>query len=253
MGEEKNLVTAFQIHEGKVMTSDQQKLGIIVNIFIDPEMDFAARMLIFPEERPWWWDMFVKRGKEWSLDLIEQALPEETDKILKTVAEKGSDFALEFWTEYLKRRKCYFVSLLEISKIEQKKVILKIDKTGEHIVSLKSSLNQIKSGYGDLTTYENELAFFREDDLLKEENKTLLPITLNLPVFKTKKVYDQQGGKGYVFNILLDPKKGQVTNIIVQIPAGPDAGNHIISTMDFDWSTFEVKTNLATAPIYGSL
>ncbi len=236
MGEEKNFVTAFQIHKGKVFTSDQKKIGIIVNLIIDPEMDFAARLLIFPEEKPWWIDWLSQRGQEMSLDLIKQVLPEETDKILKDVAEKGPDVALQLWKEHLKRRKCYLVSLLEISKIDGQ------------TVHLKSSLNQIETGYGDIATNENEIAFFDEDALSSDENKTLLSITLELPNFKGKKVSDQQGGKGRIFNIQLDTTRGQVTNIIVQT-VGENPGNHIISSKDFDWSTFETTTNLAIAPI----
>ncbi len=234
--DETTVVNAIQILKSKVVSADNQKLGAIVNVIIDLEMDLAAKLLIFPQEKAWWIGWLSERGAEISLDLVKQALPEETDKILKDVADKGPDAALDFWREHLKHRNCYLVPLHEIESIEGQ------------TVNLKSSLEQIKACYGDLSLNEDQVALYPEDALAIEENKTLLPITLNLPSLKGKKVTDQTGIKGRIFNAQLDPKKGQITTIIVET-AGLNAGNHIVDAQDFDWSTFEVKATFASTPL----
>jgi sporulation protein YlmC with PRC-barrel domain len=235
--DENSFVNAAQIHKGKVLCSDKKKLGVIVNIIIDLEMDLAARLLIFPQEKPWWVVWLTEKGQDITIDLVKQAFPEDTDKILTDIADKGSDAALDLWKERLKHRNCYLVPLHEVKNIEGQ------------CVNLKSSLDQIASCYDDLSTNEGEIALYPEDALSTEENKTLLPITLNLPKLKGNKVSDQEGHKGRIFNIELDAKKGQVANIIV----AANAGNHVVSAEDFDWSTFESKANIETAPLLTSL
>ncbi len=217
-------------------SADKQKLGAIVNIIIDSEMDLAARLLIFPQEKAWWVGWLTERGAEITLDLVKQALPEETDKILKDVADKGPDAALDLWKEHLKHRNCYLVPLHEFDSIEGQ------------TINLKSSFEQIKACYSDLSLNEDEVAFYPDDALAIEENKTLLPISLNLPSLKGKKVTDQTGMKGRIFNVQLDPKKGQITTIIVET-VGLNAGNHMVNAQDFDWSTFEVKATFASLPL----
>jgi len=239
MAEEVKRVTAFDLHKARVFTRDKQMLGIIVNIIIDSKIDFGTRLLIFPKERPWWEDWLTKEGQEITMDLIQRALPDKTDQILKDIAEKGPDVALGFWKEYLKRRKCYLISLLEMDHIEIKKV---------NEIVLKKDQREIEKSYDDFQTYEGEVAFYPENAISNEENKTLLPITLNLPCFKGQPVTDPEDKKGRIFNIQLDAKKGQVSHLIVQT-SGDCAGNHIISSKDFDWSSFDIKTNLATAPL----
>lgn len=202
-------------------------------------MDLAARLLIFPQQKPWWISWLAQRGGEISIDLIKQALPEDTDKIIKDVAEQGSDAALDLWKERLKHRDCYLVSLHEIESI------------GGQTVNLKSNLEHIKTGYCNLSVNEGEIALYPDDALSVEENKTLLPINLNLTSLKGKRVTDQEGRKGRIFNVQLDPKKGQVTDIIVET-VGVNAGNHLISAEDFDWSTFEAKLAFSTAPFLNS-
>jgi sporulation protein YlmC with PRC-barrel domain len=233
-------VNAAQIHKGKVLCSDKQKLGVIVNVVIDLEMDLATRLLIFPQEKPWWVLWLTEKGTDITIDLIKQAFPEDTDKILTDVAEKGSDAALDLWKERLKHRDCYLVPLHEVENIEGQ------------MVNLKSSLDQIANCYDDLSTNEGEIALYPDDALSTEENKTLLPITLNLANLKGKKVTDPEGRKGRIFNVQLDPKKGQITDIIVET-VGVNAGNHLISAEDFDWSTFEAKVAFSTAPFLTSL
>jgi sporulation protein YlmC with PRC-barrel domain len=229
------VVQATQIIKSKVMTADNQNLGAIVNIIIDLEMDLAARLLIFPQQKPWWISWLAQRGGEISIDLIKQALPEDTDQIIKDVADRGSDAALDLWKERLKHRNCYLVSLREIKSIE------------EQTVNLESDLEQIKKCYCDLSLNEGEIALYPDDALPVEENRTLLPITLNLPNLKGKRITDQEGRKGRIFNVQLEPKKGQVTSIIVET-VGVNAGNHLISAEDFDWSTFEAKVTFSTSP-----
>ncbi len=203
-------------------------------------MDLAARLLIFPQQKPWWVSWLAQRGEEISIDLIKQALPEDTDKIIKDVAEQGSDAALDLWKERLKHRNCYLISSIEIESIK------------EETVNLKSDFEQIKKCYCDLNLSEGEIAFYSDDAVPVEENKTLLPITLNLPNLKGKKITDPQEQKGRLFNVQLDPKKSQITDIIVET-VGLNAGNHLISAEDVDWSTFEAKVSFSTAPLLTSL
>jgi len=234
------VVQGTNILKSKVVSADKQNLGVIVNVIIDLEMELAARLLIFPQQKPWWISWLAQRGEEISIDLIKKALPEDTDKIIKDVAEKGSDAALDLWKERLKHRNCYLISLHEIESIEGKNV------------NLKSNLEHIKACYCDLSLNEGEIALYPDDTLSVEENKTLLPITLNLANLKGKKVTDPEGKKGRIFNVQLDPKKSQITGIIVEI-VGVNAGNHLISAEDFDWSTFEAKVAFSTAPLLTSL
>lgn len=203
-------------------------------------MDLATRLLIFPEQKSWWIGWLAQRGGEISIDLLKQALPEDTDKIVKDVAEQGPDAALDLWKERFKHRNCYLVSLHEIEKIERQTVYLKLNS------------EQIKACYCDLSLNEGEIAFYPDNALSIDENNTLLPITLNLTNLKGKKVTDPEGRKGRIFNAQLDPKKDQITDIIVET-VGENAGNHSISSQDFDWSTFEAKVPFTTAPLQTSL
>lgn len=238
--QEIGVVNGAQILKSRVVSADKQKLGVVANFIIDLDMDLAARLLIFPEEKAWWVGWLTERGAEISLDLVKQALPQDTDAILKDVADKGPDAALDLWKEHLKHRNCYLVPLHEIDKIEGQ------------TVNLKSSLDQIRTCYCDMSLNENEVALYPDDALSTDENKTLLSITLNLPNLKGRRVSDQGGHKGRIFNVQFNPKKGQVTCIIVET-VGENAGNHLLSGGDFDWSTFECKADFSAAPLLSSL
>jgi sporulation protein YlmC with PRC-barrel domain len=242
-------VRACSLRNDKVFTSDKKKLGTVVNIVFNTELDWPeAKLLIFPDGPSWVEKELGGIVGEKAVEMVKDLLPEEADKITKDIQSKGTDTALRIWKDFLKKKeekafeKFHLIPILEINEFRRAKdqIVFKSDR-----IILKGDLELETSKYcfadpNDAVS-DTEVALYKAGaPEVAEDEKILWPISLNLPCIQGLLVRDCGGARGRIDDVQLNFEEGTITDLVVKT-LGKGAGEHVVSIADFDFSTSTCK------------
>jgi hypothetical protein len=231
------LVRASSLRNDNVSTTDDEKLGTVVNVIFEADSNCPiAYILVFPHEKNWLLQQIRENWGGIATGFVERNLP-ELPQGWDEIKKKGTSEAQRVWNAYVKdnaqkrqlaNKICYLILISEIDG----------QKLSGNQVALKDKLVGIRDNYcyvGDPQVSETLVPLYATPN--KPTRDSLLPITLNLqPVFQRLKVWDSNKTPGWILDVQLDTEQRVVANIVVQV-AGKDAGDYLVSPQDFDFST----------------
>lgn len=234
------IVDASLIRNDLVFTSDNKKIGSVINVILTCSSRFPkASILVFPPEQNWLEGYVKKHWGKLTIGTIKRAFPAEIPKIAEDIKTKGAEEAERIWNAYskdnlakaqLELKKCYLIPSLAINgaKRTKKEVFLKID------------LERVESRYGYIgeppVSAATHVAFFSASNIAFRDAEKLLPATLNLQPIQGLEVQDCNGDTGIINDIQVDFERNEVVNLIVQT-SGEKAANRIVRAEDLDLST----------------
>lgn len=234
---------ASLIRNDAVFTSDDKKIGTVINIILEPSDTYTrASLLVFPPEQNWLEAYLRKNWGKLTIDTIKRLFPSEVPSIVKDIEEKGADEAERLWNEYAKDNikkiqmeltKCYLIPSLAVdgSRCTKKEAFLR-----SNLESVEGRCAYI----GDPPVNDQNMAFFSTHSKARRDWENLLPVTLNLTPIKGLEVQDCEGNTGYLEDLQIDCEQNAVSNFVVQT-AGKGAGNYLLNAEDFDLSTLTSK------------
>ena len=247
------IVDASIIRNDSVFTSEEKKIGTVVNIILNLNSKFPkASILVFPPEQNWLEGYLKKNWGKLTIDTIKRAFPAEIPKMLDDIKDKGTDEAERIWNAYYKDnmskaqmalKKCYLVPGLAIDENKRTKteIFLKID-----LERVESKYSWI--GEPPVSTTQN-VAFFSATNVAFRDADSLLPVTLNLIPIQGLEIHDSDDNIGTIDDIQVDFSRNEVVNLVVQT-SGENAANRIVSTEDFEFSTLTCNKSFS---IYSEL
>lgn len=228
---------AYKVRNDTVCTSDNKKIGTIVNILFDSEPDcLIAYILVFPREKNWIWQQLEDNWGGLTIGFIERNLtdlPSNWNEIKK----RGINEAQRVWTAYmkdneqkkqLKHKICYLIPIDEINNL----------RPSDSQVILRDTFESIQNKYcfiGDPQVCETLIPLFATPNIPTRE--TLLPITLNLsPVLQGLKVRDVNSKPGWIDGVQLSIKDGVINSLIIKL-VGKTGGKYLVNPQDFNFDT----------------
>jgi sporulation protein YlmC with PRC-barrel domain len=238
------VVEASLIRNDTVFTSDDEKIGTVINIILEPSSRHTrASILVFPPEKNWLEAYLRKNWGKLTIDTIQRLFPSQVPSIVKDIKEKGAAEAERLWNEYAKDNikkiqmeltKCYLIPSLAVdgSKCTKKEVFL------------RSSLESVEGKYayiGDPPVNDfQHMAFFSTPSKARRDWENLLPVTLNLTPIQSSEVQDCEGNTGYLEDLQIDCEQNAVANFVVQT-VGKGAGNYLVNAEDVELSMLTSK------------
>lgn len=234
------LVDASSIRNDSVFTSDNKKIGTVMNVILKCTSGFPRfSILVFPAEQNWLEGYIKKNWGKLTIDSIKKAFPSKIPEILNDIKDKGTEEAERIWNNYSKDniakaqqelKKCYLIPGLAIeeSKRTKKEIVLKID------------LDRVENQFGYIgeprVSTTQDMAFFSASNIARRDAESLLSVTLNLSAIQDLEVQDCDGNTGCIHDVQLDFEQNEVAKLVVQT-SGEEAANRLVSADDFDFST----------------
>lgn len=232
---------ASLIRNDLVFTSDNKKIGTVVNVILTCSSRFPkASILVFPPEQNWLEGYLKKNWGKLTIDTIKRVFPAEIPKIAEDIKNKGAEEAERIWNAYskdniakaqLELKKCYMIPSLTINgaRRTKKEIFLKID------------LERVESKYGFIgeppVSSNKHMSFFSASNIAFRDLENLLPVTLNLQPIQGLEVQDRNEEAGVINDLQVDFERNEVVNLVV-LTSGDKAANRVVRADDLDLSTF---------------
>ena len=241
------VVDACVLRNDEVSTSDNKKLGAVVNvIFKGDSKSPTAWILVFPFEGNWLKEHVTNNWGGVTIDLVKSMMPEEISKFESEMVNKGTDTADKYWAKYveanagkleMKMKMCYFIPIRQIDEAKR--------TDGKIVLKLNYSLVGDKYRFiGEPPVTNAMMPMFASINQPVRNLKSLMQITLNLsPICQEFEVHDSTDEAGYIDDLQLDFEQGTVTGIIVR-KDGADAGRYFVPPADFDFSEMRLTKPL---------